>query len=297
VRRGPAALVAITLLTAGCTSSPTPTRSLPSLPPKVPVGTIVFSSKRFVAWNIYVIRTDGSGLTKLTNIATDGAFDPTWSPDGTKIAYAVFRAGQWHLLVMDADGSNKMPLTQGLQPAWSSDGTQIVYRTQSDRIYVMSADGTGKRAVTSGPCDGYPTWAPNGMIVFARYPAQCDGSSGTTTDVLAVNPDGSGLVRLTTGQPFGNPSLSPDGTRIAIQDKKRHRIVVLRMYGGSTVTLFPTDFGSPWSQTAWSPDGEAIAFAGSYTDMTDLYVASADGTGLTKVPNGEDASDPAWRPT
>jgi TolB protein len=270
----------------------------------VPVGTIAFSSKRFVVWNIYVIRTDGSGLTKLTNIATDGAFDPTWSPDGTKIAYAVFRAGRWHLLVMDADGSHKMPLTQGYQPAWSADGTQIAYAVQSNtltggvptRLYVMNADGTGRRAVTSGPCDSYPAWAPNGMIVFARTvkPAKCVGGFDA---VFAVNPDGSGLVRLTTGQSFGNPSLSPDGTRIVIQDEKRHRVVILQLYGASTVTLFPNDFGD-WSQTAWSPDGGAIALAGSYTNETSLglYVANADGTGLMKVPNGEDASDPAWKP-
>jgi Tol biopolymer transport system component len=307
VSRRRAALVAIALLTAGCTSSPTPTRSPPSPSPKGPVGTIAFSSNRLLPngppWNIYVIRTDGSGLTQLTHVQRDGAFDPAWSPDGTKIAYAIYHgATGWHLWVVDADGSHKMLLTQGLQPAWSSDGTQIVYTIQptggvTDRIYVMKADGTGKRAVTSGPCDDYPTWTPNGMIVFARAPAQCDGSSGTTTDVFAVNPDGGGLIRLTTGQPFGNPSLSPDGTRIAIQDKERHRIVIVRIYGAGTVTLFPTDFGTPWSQTGWSPDGGAIAFAGSYTDTTDLYVVNADGSGLTKVPNGEDASDPAWRPT
>jgi Tol biopolymer transport system component len=63
--------------------------------------------------NIYTVRPDGTGLTKLTNYTggTAQAFVDDWSPDGSKIVFHFQNSGVDDLYIMDADGSNPHPLT------------------------------------------------------------------------------------------------------------------------------------------------------------------------------------------
>jgi Tol biopolymer transport system component len=67
------------------------------------------------------MNADGSNPLRLT---LDPADDrrPTWSPDGTQLAFASQREGNWEIYIMNADGSNQLNLTnhpaQDEQPAW-----------------------------------------------------------------------------------------------------------------------------------------------------------------------------------
>jgi Tol biopolymer transport system component len=79
--------------------------------------------------DIFIIRTDGTGMRQLT----DDAFkdrEPRWSPDGKRIAFTSDRNGTSQIWVINHDGSGLQQLTQmpGAHHAvWSPDGTQIVY--------------------------------------------------------------------------------------------------------------------------------------------------------------------------
>jgi len=71
---------------------------------------------------ICVIDADGSNQTNLTNdIARDWL--PSWSPDGSKIAFSSSRDGDFEIYVMDTDGSNVTRITDNevadLVPTWS----------------------------------------------------------------------------------------------------------------------------------------------------------------------------------
>jgi TolB protein len=74
------------------------------------------------------------------------AYDPTWSPDGSQLAF--FRTDG--IYVVNADGSGMRRLIQeGQYPDWSPDGRRIAYSLRGD-IYVAAADGTGARSVSAG---------------------------------------------------------------------------------------------------------------------------------------------------
>jgi TolB protein len=97
---------------------------------------IVFSDiddDSFLKGNIYVMNSDGSGRTRLTNVEGENdAFDPAWSPDGQTIAFALSsdtcpcpRPVQIYLMTMGS--SDPIYLTDGTNPIWSPDGRHIAF--------------------------------------------------------------------------------------------------------------------------------------------------------------------------
>ena len=85
---------------------------------------IAFSSFRAGNFDIYVMDTDGSNVTRLTN-HPELDVTPAWSPDGSHIAFSSFRDGNFEIYVMDADGSNVTRLTNHPEwdyaPAWTAE--------------------------------------------------------------------------------------------------------------------------------------------------------------------------------
>ncbi len=82
--------------------------------------TILFVEADAKITNIFSIKADGTGLTKLTH---QGANDsPSWSPDGQKIVFTSNRDGNWEIYVMNPDGSEQKRLTHNLvtdySPEW-----------------------------------------------------------------------------------------------------------------------------------------------------------------------------------
>ena len=110
------------------------------------------------------------GLTKLTNFDTYMRWqdmDPTWSPDGSKIAFSENQGGVG-IFVVNADGTGQTRISDypasDRNPAWSPSGSRIAFVSDRDgnhEIYAMNADGTGQHNLTND--EGYdrdPAWSP-----------------------------------------------------------------------------------------------------------------------------------------
>jgi WD40 repeat protein len=171
--------------------------------------------------NIFVVNRDGTGLLQLTS-GPETDDNPSWSPDGTKIAFRSFRAGRrGDIWVMNADGSSAVNITPDAgqdstddrRPAWSPDGTRIAFssnRGGTFDIWTMRADGSERVQLTNTlQFDSEPTWSPDGArIAFRR-------SDDFTSDMMIVFAVGGEAQRLTLPGHELMPSWSPRGDIIA----------------------------------------------------------------------------------
>jgi TolB protein len=169
---------------------------------------IVFHSNRDGNYNIFVVNADGSGLRRIT---TDAALDqwPDWSPDGKRVA---FRRGN-DVYVADAAGEEQnverltfLPATIDQMPAWSPDGKQIAFMSLREgycAVFLMNADGSEQRNLTpkgatdaaSSWCSRAPSWSRNGKQIYFM---SLRPSTGGDVELFSMNPDGTGLTRLTS---------------------------------------------------------------------------------------------------
>jgi Tol biopolymer transport system component len=256
--------------------------------------------------DIYVIYSNGTGSKQITT-ATGADLDPAWSPDGSKIAFASERDGDFEIYSMGSTGENPVRLTRNSasdsRPAWSPDGSRIAFVSNRDgnsEIYVMNADGTNQVRLTSNvAADSDPDWSPDGTRIAFSSEREIGG-------IWVMNADGSDARRLTSNISGDyQPAWSPDGSRIAFSrySPTTAQGIYFVSSDGSSIVQFVQDRGNA-SDPSWSPDGRNLAFATLNCDSSwyfydycayNLEIRSADGTRSLSIGH-TNASNPAYQP-
>ena len=185
-------------------------------------------------WNlgkgsVYAMAFDPASGTagQVWRVTDDGGDDdwPSWSPDGTRIAFQSDRSGNQDIWIVNVDGSGLVQLTHDLaddlHPDFSSDGQRIAFtskRSGNADVWVIDvqaalASGSDAGAVnlTNSPgSDRYPFWSPDDSRL--TFNTERDGN----TELYLMNADGS-LPRNLSQSPDSVEGLadwSPDGKRL-----------------------------------------------------------------------------------
>jgi Tol biopolymer transport system component len=247
--------------------------------------------------DLWVMHADGTGVTALTiNTGTENIDDrsPTWAPDGSKLAFASNRDGNYEIYVIDADGTGAVRLTNDpaadIEPAWSPDGTQLAFTSTRDgnaEVYVMSAvDGSGVTNLTQNAAeDDGPAWSPDGTRL--AFTSTRDGNGGRELYVMPV--PGTSPVRLTTStEEEMHPDWSPDGTRIVVQRgsfNTLYSLILVNADGTGTPTaIIPNAIAPDWTPAPSTPldsDGDGVPdFRDNCPTTPNPDQADRDGNGV-----------------
>jgi Tol biopolymer transport system component len=234
--------------------------------------------------DVWTIDPDGTQLTRLTrSLGPD--FDPSWSPDGTQIAFRSERSGEPEIWVMNAEGANQRRLAAGLSPAWSPDGSLIAFAGRSG-LSVIRPDGTGLRVLPHTEGGEYPSWSPDSSrIAF---------NSNLTGDhvMYVAKVDGTRVVDLSSVGEGWQVDWSPDGRSILFTSHRDHPdnytdVYVMRPDGSEVRRLTHDRAYTP----AWSPDGDHIVFS-----APGLFIMDPDGGAVRALPTERvgETSLPDW---
>jgi Tol biopolymer transport system component len=136
-------------------------------------GKIAFASDRNAGdLEIYSMNADGSGQTRLTNSPGDDSF-PSWSKDGSQIAFQTARTGCSAIFRMNGDGTNQTAVTDGTscdqEPTWNPTGTQSAFIRDLGtdvEIFKVNTDGSSPVQLTNTPgsFNVDPVWGLNDKI-------------------------------------------------------------------------------------------------------------------------------------
>lgn len=153
--------------------------------------------------DICVINVDGTGMVNLTaSEMPHDFFLGDWSPNSNKILFYTEGADP-DIYTVTADGSTIEQLfddpSQDRWPAWSPDGTSIAFTRKIDgsrKIYLMEADGSNPRQITTTSGGIAPSWSPDGsQLLFAR-------NENVGRDIFVMDVDGSNVRNLSRSPSF-----------------------------------------------------------------------------------------------
>jgi TolB protein len=253
-------------------------------------------------YQIFKIDLENGEVSQLTDEGDN--IEPSWSPDGTMIAYGCKSEQNYEICVMDADGANKRQITvsgfDNWGPDWSPDGKSIVYASNEvpySHLYILDVESNQpRRLLNAEGNEGAPKWSSDGQrIVYMS-------DRGNKFNIYVVNPDGSNEKQITNFGKDDRPNWAPDSERIVLRREVRSSSV----FDGGEVLLIDADGNNEIRLTenqlsenfpAFSPDGKWIVYSTNNQDSKQLAVISV--TGGNPAPlilGGVEGDAPDWKP-
>jgi Tol biopolymer transport system component len=271
---------------------------------------IVFSSDRAGGSEIFTADETGDDVRQITHVGPKAiAFQGTWSPDGSLIAYVRYPLGAAqpaiHVVGVDGTGDRRLLRDQlfgEFEPEFSPDGTTLLFdRCRPGRtctLYTVRLDGSHLREIIPFSVDGATIEADyssdGSRIAFGQFYDRAGQAA-----VVVARANGSSRDRITPWALEAYlPTWAPDDASIVYAshccDGRPSSLWIANPDGSDRRRLTDPGDGSDGTST-FSPTGELIAFERYSPNFSrgSIWVIAPDGTGLRKLIS--DAIEPEWQ--
>jgi TolB protein len=200
-----------------------------SLSPRIsPDNTrIAFASLGRDGWAIRMYSLELSRLVSFPGGAAGGSNQsPSWSGDGTKVAFSSSRTGDSQIWVADANGGNLHSVTSirgpNVAPTWNPrSNAQIAWaggRTGEPQIYTMDSDGSNVQRMTDSGYAVSPSWSPNGQFLTFAWDRKYGPGAPGGRDIYVMDIASKRWLQLTHEAGINDyPSWAPDGRHIVFE--------------------------------------------------------------------------------
>lgn len=206
---------------------------------------IVFQGETVVAVDIYRVKLNDLSKQNLTRGEGTNIF-PRYSPVGTSIAFLSDRHGAFGLYVMDEEGNGQRKLASiaGFDATftlkWSPDGSKILYSSSAPNmrdVFIVDVFTGRIQNLTNHPADDFGAdWSYDGREIV--FQSNREGISR----LYKINADGTGLLRIGTGNDEWFPSFSPTSKRVLFLSSRRgaYEIWIVDLAGMIETLVTPT---------------------------------------------------------
>jgi serine/threonine protein kinase/Tol biopolymer transport system component len=286
------------------------------------LGELAFASTRTGVPQVYIMKSDGSNIRQVTN-EQDGACQPDWSPDGTRIVYISpcrqkadsYQGSSLYILEVETNTRAALPASlQGdFEPAWAPDGKRIAFTSLRDgymEIYMIFLETnqivrlTRSQAISGALYARMPAWNPYGsQIAYVLKRLGLSQIYVTTDGDANLNKPNDRLVQSANNDTL--PVWTPDGQFVVFSETSADGtapswLMSMRYEDRASkkAVRLPIE-PLPVVDVSFSPDGYWMAFE-SWPDSSgnqDIYITTATGANRTRLTTdpGYDF-DPVWRP-
>ncbi len=258
---------------------------------------LAYVTKAGNRYTLWVADSDGENAQAALG-SPEPIISPTWSPNGTQLAYVSFESRKPVIYLHDVASGRRRLLANfrgsNSAPAWSPDGRSLAVTLSRDggsQIYLISASGGEPRRLTqSQSIDTEPTFSPDGGTIYFV------SDRGGAPQIYRMSASGGAAQRVTFNGAYNvSPSVSPDGRYLAYVSRTGgYKLQVMELASGNVTAVTDT---AEDENPSFAPNSRLIVYATRQGGREALMTTTVDGKIKARLAGkGGDIREPSWGP-